>query len=187
MFETGFENPDLINLRISNIIVRLDSDSILRGLVDPAVAARQREGVIYLLRQAENSSIPPWFKSGWNFQLERVKFHRNNLDAVELARVVDGDNISVDIVLADGTFLEVKYWRRTTLDDRLLSVVEQVQARVGAADRVVLELGKTATRPIRGLEDPVIGRLIEELASRGISVSTDPDEAAKVLISFIER
>jgi hypothetical protein len=121
----------------------------------------------------------------------RIKayFNTGTLRSVEQHVVAEnGEEMFLDLLIRIGDEdlpLEVKFWRRTTLNRDFRVVADQLAARLQNYDQVWLEFGKTSKFPISGPNDPAVTLLTNELAARGLTWSIDSgDMFADVIIRF---
>jgi len=140
------------NKQFSNMLVRLDGDDALRRLVNSS-NDDIGNGVARLLRKAESPSTFPSSKYGYDFQLERAKLYFDGgngpLIGVEFVEEVGAEEFAYDLLLKNGTVIETKYWRESTLLKNLSSkFFEQVNKYVSSGRKVVVEFGTTRTFPI---------------------------------------
>jgi hypothetical protein len=177
------------NDQVNVLIKRLLDDPQLARLVDPSLAPPAvRDGTISLLRKVSHPNTFAWGKPGLDFQLSRTKFHfyDENLSAVERYERIDNEQMFLDLVLRDGTPLEVKYWRKSTIETKGPVIVDQISDRLLGHQKVILEFGTTKTNPLLGSGDQAITALIAEFAREGIIATTNLNNtSARVLIKVI--
>lgn len=119
--------------QFTNIVTRLDGDATLRAMIDPNVNSNIRNGLITDLKRVHHPNADHVYAHGRNFQMHRAKHYYGNgtnssLTHYEWAQ--SGPRPQIDILLTDGTIVEVKYWSIEQLDTNMTSLVDQVKNQV---------------------------------------------------------
>ncbi len=174
VFDTGID--DLFDQQFKSMVTRLDGDFWLRKMVAHDLSPDEvRNGVIQTLRNAEHPNTPWPSKHGYNFQLDRGKYYEENeeLRSFEFVEQIGTDQYSYDLRIsrsgfAVDTVVEVKYWRKSTIENNITKLFNQVDSYTDSGHPVILEIGETATNPAT---NATIALVRTELIKRGISPS----------------
>lgn len=152
----------IFDKQMQNMLKRLDGEDAIRALV--SAKDDIADGVVQLLRKSESPTQWYRFKLGYDFQLDRAHHYlsKGTLESVEYIEEIGTNRVIYDLLLEDGSVIEVKYWTSGYLEKNFEKIATQIEKYTSSNKYVTVEFG-TTKQPI---PDQMLADLIEFLEQR---------------------
>jgi hypothetical protein len=157
--------------QFQRILNRLSADDELSLILNSSENDDLYNGLLKAIRTAEAPNIKPVYADGWNFQIERAREYYKNGIGGGLSGFESKDEFAnnLDILLADGTIVEVKHWSKGYFYNNLDDLADQISRQASSGSDVIVEF---ANRGGDSVTDEMIQKyLIPKLESLGVNTS----------------
>jgi hypothetical protein len=155
--------------QLFNMLNRMENDAGLRKLLSPSRNDEVYNGVVQVLRTAMHPNTDQILKDGWLFQIKRAAYYDESLAKFE---VVDVAKNKIDLVLKDGTVVEVKHITADYFTEFYVkkTLAPQLQKQFEANGKLIVEFAERG--PASVTQEMIDEMLKPALTALGVDINS---------------
>jgi hypothetical protein len=168
---TACDDP-AFDKQLFNMLNRIGNDAGPRKLLRPDRNEEVYNGVVQALRTAMHPNTSDFTKNGWLFQIKRAAYYDETTTGLAKFEVLDAAKNKLDLVLKNGTVVEVKYITADVFTDSYVkgTLAPQIKRQFETNGSVIVEFAERG--PASVTQEMIDSMLKPALTALGVNINS---------------